>query len=276
MGGSVFVGGIFAITSQKGGVGKTTTTLNLAYSLSRFGERVLAVDGDPQGGLAISSNLKKRTRQGLVQALRGESRPEELVVLTRSKNLGIIGFGAMEHEDILFFEDQAKKGNVARLLQSLARIFDYTFIDVPAGVGSPVIELLRISERVILLIQPKTLSVRSLPSSLKLIQWIRRNINPGLRMEGILFTMVDRKDPKGLKLMKSLRKRLHELSFFRTVIPFDERYEDASRKSIPIEMLVDGRKTSQAYESLVVELKEKELLSKKKDLDRKEIEKGLF
>ena len=85
---------ILAVASQKGGVGKTTTALNLSFSLRHMGVKVLIIDADPQGGLAVASNLKKKTKQGMVNVLKGECKPDDIIMFTKNKELAIVGMGS--------------------------------------------------------------------------------------------------------------------------------------------------------------------------------------
>lgn len=270
------MGKIFTIASQKGGVGKTTTALNLSYSLSRFGERVLVVDADPQGGIAIASNLRKKTYKGILQVLKNESKPEDIVIPSKDKTMAVVGAGVLSQEDVLAFEEEVRKGNVGKLISLLAQGFDYTFLDVPGGVGTLVVSMLKISDRVIPILQSRTLSVRTLPSFLKMIQWVIRNFNSDLQMEGILFTMVDQRSPLELKLLEDIKKSLREEIFLKTVIPFDEKFEKASMRSIPIAMLIDGQEAAHSYMQLAMELKERELLSGRRHREEEEHVTGLF
>ncbi|MDH4319133.1 MAG: ParA family protein, partial [Desulfobulbaceae bacterium] len=116
---------ITAIVSQKGGVGKTTAALNLGYSLSLTKKRVLIIDTDPQGGVALSCGLKKRTAKGLVHVLRGElTSGEQAIEYLRGDNLAVAGVGIEQAEDIDFFEDKAASGELGSLITEMASAFD--------------------------------------------------------------------------------------------------------------------------------------------------------
>jgi chromosome partitioning protein len=270
------MGKILTIASQKGGVGKTTTTLNLAYSMSRLGGRVLVVDGDPQGGIAVASNLKKKTSLGIVQALRNECDPSEILAYSKDNSLAFVGAGIVEQEDVLFFEDQLNQGNVGNLITGFAEAFDYTFIDIPAGVGALVVSMLKISDRVIMILQPKTISLRTLPSFLKMIHWVIDRFNSSLQLEGVLFTMVNERSSLELNLLGDARKSLPEEIFLKTSIPLDENFEKASMKAMPVAMLGDGQEAARSYMHLAMELKERDLLTAGRRKEEKEHVEGLF
>ena len=126
---------IVTVGSHKGGVGKTTTVLNLGHAFSRLGRRVLIVDADPQGGLALASNLKARARAGLAQALRGEATREQIVATTRDGLLSVAGAGGDQNTDVLELEAAAASGALGQLLRRLADGQDLVLVDAPAGVG---------------------------------------------------------------------------------------------------------------------------------------------
>lgn len=250
---------IITIASQKGGVGKTTAALNMGYNLSRLGGRVLVVDCDPQGGIAVASNLKKRTSKGLVNVLRNECRPSEIVMTTRENTLAIAGIGSLEPEDALYFEAESAKGRLRDLLRELASDFSYVIIDAPAGVGAIVTALLSASDSVIMVTQCRTLSLKTLPAFLKLVHWIREKKNPSLHFEGIIINMIDSQNPYELQLYDEAQKMFPPDAFFRTTIPYDRSFEQASSKAVPVSLLKGGQDAARNYMDLAMELKEREL-----------------
>ena len=200
---------IIAIVSQKGGVGKTTTALNLGYSLSLTGAKVLIIDGDPQGGVALAVNLKTRTAKGLVHALKQESAEEETVIEFLNKDsLAVAGVGIEQPEDIHFFEQAADDGSLGKLIKNMAGDFDYVLIDAPVGVGRIVKALLEVSTSYLLLINCKAGTVKSLPRLIKLADWLKKNINVELELEGIVTTMFDSKSQSEQKIYNHFKARL--------------------------------------------------------------------
>ncbi|QTA90072.1 ParA family protein [Desulfonema magnum] len=266
------MGKIITVACHKGGVGKTTTALNLGFSLSRFGQKVLLIDSDPQGAMAIASNLKKRTTLGLVNLLKNDALPEDVVVYTKDNLMAIAGNGITEPEDVFFFEREARKGNLGKIIRSIAKAYDYVFIDSPAGIGNIVTALLGISSSILMPIHCRTIAVRTLPSFLRLTQKIREKLNPDLYIEGVIITMID---PQDSEFCEELRNAVPPSVLFQTVIPFDESFETASVKAAPVALIPGGESAARAYMNLAMELKTRELSGRKKDISDKDVE-GLF
>jgi len=254
------MGRVLTVASQKGGVGKTTTVLNLGYTLARLGNRVLLVDADPQGGIAIASNLRKKTNLGLAQLLQEQVSPSEVIIPTRSGSMSVLGSGVSEPGHTVWIEDAARTGRLEAVIESVSAGFDYVFLDAPAGVGGIVTALLGKSEGVILMLRCRSLLLKSLPIFLKLVRHVRSERNPDLRLEGALVTMWDGGNPLETDILNELVGTVPEALFFRTVIPNDPKFEEASLRAVPIILLHGGRETARPYLELALELKERELL----------------
>ncbi len=248
---------IIAIASQKGGVGKTTTALNLGFSLSRLGAKVLLVDGDPQGGLANASNLKKRTRAGLVDLLAGRLQAAEVITWSRDGAMAVVGAGVSTPEDVRLFESHAASGALGTLLQDLAPGFDYVLIDTPAGIGGLVAALLAASDSVIIALAPRPLAVKSLPGFLKLLAELAKEHR--VRLNGVVVTMMDLLSNVDSTVQAQLKEQLPAEVLFDTVIPQEEQFEIASLEAAPVAMLADAGEAARAYLDLAIELKTREL-----------------
>jgi chromosome partitioning protein len=253
---------VVTVGSQKGGVGKSTTVLNLGYSLSRFGRRVLLVDADPQSGMSIASNLSRRTASGLVQILRGDADPLAAVTFARDRMLAGLNTGIVELEDAFFLEQACRNGGLAAIFRALDGSFDYVLIDAPAGVGSIVHGLLAASHGAILVVRCQTILVKSLPIFLKAVQYARQTANPQLVLVGALMTMRDPKDALDEQLSRELQESFPASVFFKAQIPLDPVYEIASQRAVPVARLrsaLEGARTAaQAYMDLALEFRERD------------------
>ncbi|MEN8134991.1 MAG: ParA family protein [Thermodesulfobacteriota bacterium] len=242
------------IASQKGGVGKTAVTINLAYSLRRLGKSVLIVDSDPQGGVATACRLKTLNNKGLVQVLRGEQTLAEVTVPLDGDDLAVIGTGITEPEDIVFFEEQAAARKLGPLFAGDLSAYDFVLYDAPVGVGVVTRELFSISDSFIQVLNCRAGTVITLAKLLNLYIWIRKNFNPELKIEGILFNMVDSSSVIENKIVKQLKSRLPTKLFFDTSIPFAEVFEVASIKALPLEKLTAGHRVARDFMTLAVEV----------------------
>lgn len=268
------MGKIITVASHKGGVGKTTSVLNLGFSLSRFGQKVMLVDSDPQGAIAISTNLKKRTTKGLINLLKNDSKPEQVIVSTKDKTMGILGIGELEPEDVFLIEKEARKGTLGKLIRSVAKGYDYVFLDAPAGTSSVVTALLSVSDSVLVPVNCRVFAVKTLPGFLKLIRRVREKLNTSLRLEGIIITMVEDK-PSNHAVFEQITNSFPPTVLYETYIPYDESFEIASSKAIPVGMLPGGEDMAQSYMNLAIEFKKRELNDKTRGVSDEDVE-GLF
>ena len=270
------MGKIVTIASQKGGVGKTTTALNFSYNLSRLGERVLLIDADPQGGMTVATNLRKKTEKGLVDYLEGKSQFKEVAFYTKEKKMAIMGVGTVNPDSVQQLENLARKGVLCRALQHVAKYFDYIVIDAPAGLGSLSIALLNASQGVLLASQCRALSLKTLPKMLSLITWIQKNSNPDLSLEGIVLTMHNRDNETENEIFQEIRTGFPEDLFFSEFIAQDPAFELASLRSIPVGMLKNGKLAARNYFQLVIEYKEREMLLAQSKGEEDDADSGLF
>ncbi len=258
------MGKIIAIASQKGGVGKTTTALNLGHSLSRFGSKVMLVDCDPQGGLTIACNLSGQTRLGLVSLLKNTAKAEEIVFSTKDKTMGVVGLGHLQPQDVLLLENEARNGTFGMLLHSLTKAYDYTILDAPAGVGAIPASLLIISDGIIIAQNCQVISLKTIPLFLKLIKDIKEHHNPKLELEGVVITMYNEKKPMEKEILGEIKKAFPPHVFFQTIIPYNDQYETASMHAVPMALMPNGLQAARPYFELAMELREKEAKAKTK------------
>lgn len=249
------MGTVIAIASQKGGVGKTTTTLNLGFSLSRLGGKVLLIDGDPQGGLSFASNVKKRARGTLVDVLRGRVGAAEAVTFARDGQIGVVAMGCSDASDVDLVERTAHSGVFAKLITEFAQGFDYAFIDAPGGLGTFSRALLAACDGVVGVLTCDALSMRSLPGLLKTLQSLTGEGVGGPRLEGLLATMIDPRRIQDRDLLQRLRSALPQGALFETVIPFDDSFEQASLSSVPVALLPSAAEAARSYMALAVEFR---------------------
>ncbi len=248
------MGTIYAVASQKGGVGKTTTVLNLGFSLARLGGRALLIDGDPQGGLALATNVKKRARGGLVDVLTGRIGAQDALTLTRDGSMGVVGVGLREPGDLELFEREAAGGGLSRVIRELAPGFETVLLDCPGGIGGLTRTLMTTADAVLGVVTCRALAVRSLPELLRVFHGLAAATGRP-RFAGLVRTMLDPNSASEADLSAKLEATLPAGTLLRTAIPLDPHFEQASLRSLPVAMLTGAEDAARRYLDLAFELR---------------------
>ncbi len=229
---------IVSISSQKGGVGKTTLALNLAYSLARRSWKVLLLDADPQGAIGLSLSKRAKKTRGTSNVLAGEAKLEDCVLSTKEPNLCVVTSGTVKPYDVLSREGEFYTREKIRGVIDGARTVaaDILLIDTPAGFFGPTLEFLNLSDYVLAPEQAEPLSVRSTPQALEILSRIRKD-GVRARLAGIIMTMVQPDSPESQALIRELRGMLPKNTVLDHVVPRDKCFLEASAKGIPVSLL---------------------------------------
>jgi chromosome partitioning protein len=247
---------VLALAMQKGGVGKTTTTLAVGVELARTGARVLLVDLDPQSNLTMSigydpASLERSIYEVLIEPtdlarVRSTILPCEHDVALLPATLGLAG------------AELALAGRVGRelllrsALSELRTSYDYILIDSPPNLGLFTLNALAAADAVIVPVQAHVLALKALPQLEQTIGLIRQ-LNPALHVGGIVVTMVDRRTMVNQEVEEAVRQQYGEL-VFQTVIPFSVRLVEAPAAGQPIAVYAPESRGAHAYESLAREV----------------------
>ncbi len=249
------MGRIIAIANQKGGVGKTTTAINLAASLAAAERRVLAVDTDPQGNL--TSGLGRRARESrpsLYDALIDQKPLDDVVISTDLEHLQLAPADRnLTGAEVELVPLLAREYRLKEALAPVSGRFDYVFLDCPPSLGLLTVNALAAAERVLIPLQCEYFALEGISELMNTLKRVQRALNPGLDVEGVLLTMVDERMNLTQQVMSEVRQHFTD-RVFKTTIPRSIRLAEAPSFGKPI-LLYDIRsKGSEAYLDLAKEL----------------------
>ena len=242
-----------AIINQKGGVGKTTTAVNLSALMADMGQRVLIVDLDPQGNTTSGLGMAVEDKS-VYEVIMGRALLKDVVEATDFKNLSIAG------SDIRLAGAELELVNVVKreyrlktAIQTIAKDFDFIIIDCPPSLSLLTINALCASDGVIIPIQCEYYALEGVASLMQTIQRVKKTINPRLEIEGVLLTMLDGRTNLGLQVVDEVKKHFKK-QVYGTVIPRTIRLGEAPSHGEPIHVY-DKRSTgTTAYAELAKEV----------------------
>lgn len=246
---------IIAIVNQKGGVGKTTTSINLAAALATKGQRVLLVDMDPQGNASTGLGIPRHQREKTIYNVMTENLPvDEAIQPTAVTNLSVlpshVDLSAAEME---IGQSEGRTRILRDALEASKAQFDYVMIDCPPSLNLLTINALAAARSVIVPLQCEFFALEGLSQLLQTVEMAKSSINPSLAIDGVMLTMYDRRNRLSSQVAEDVRKHLGR-AVFKTIIPRNVRIAEAPSFGQPVINYAPNSKGAKAYLELATEL----------------------
>jgi chromosome partitioning protein len=249
------LGRIIAVANQKGGVGKTTTAVNLAASLAAAERRVLAVDSDPQGNLTSGLGRKTReSRPSLYEALIEQRPVEELVITTDLEHLQLVPSDRnLTGAEVELVSVIAREYRLKEALAPIAGRYDYVIVDCPPSLGLLTLNALTAAQTVLIPLQCEYFALEGISELSATLQRVKRVLNPELEIEGVLLTMVDERTNLTQQVITEIRSHFKD-KVFTTQVPRSIRLAEAPSFGQPVILYDIRSKGAEAYLQLAREL----------------------
>ena len=249
------MGKIIAMANQQGGVGKTTSAINIAAWIGIFGKKVLIVDIDPQGNTTSGLGINKReVQKSTYELLIGDAKARDVIVHTSFKNVDVLPSNLdLAAAEIELVELENRAGRLKNALIGIKPEYDFIFIDCPPSLGLITLNALTACDTLIVPIQCEYYALEGLSQLMSTVRSVKRLYNPQIEIEGVLLTMYDARLNLTMQVVEEVKKYFPK-KVYKNVIPRNVRVSEAPSFGQPVSYFDRGSKGSEAYEELAKEI----------------------
>jgi chromosome partitioning protein len=246
---------IYAIINQKGGVGKTTTSVNLASCLAQEGKNVLLVDIDPQGNTTSGMGIDRGQLDACIyDLLLGERSPDEVILPTQVPHLSLLPATLdLAGAEIELVSAMSREHRLKSILEKLHGDYDFILIDSPPSLGLLTVNALTASDGVLIPIQCEYYALEGISQLLHTLNLVRQHLNPRLSIAGVLLTMHDPRTNLSQQVIQEVQTHFGS-KVFQTIIPRNIRLSEAPSHGLPITLYDPKSKGAEAYQALAQEV----------------------
>ncbi len=248
------MGKVISVANQKGGVGKTTTTVNLATLLAKKGKKVLLIDTDPQGNATSGLGVTKELEFSVYDILVGDTTFQETVQDTAIKNLKVCPSNiSLAGAEVELVSMMSREQRLKVKLDEVKEKYDYILIDCPPSLGLVTLNAFTASDSVLIPVQCEYFALEGLGQLLNTVNLVKKHLNKNLEIEGALLTMYDARTNLSNQVVKEVKKYFED-KVYKTVIPRNVRLSEAPSYGMPISIYDPKSKGAKAYEKFAKEL----------------------
>ena len=249
------MGRVIVVANQKGGVGKTTTAINLSACLAETGKKVLAIDMDPQGNMTSGLGVDKdATEKTAYELLLGEVKLEECLQKSVVDNLDLLASNInLAAAEIELIGEEEKEFILQRGLEAVRDQYDYIIIDCPPSLNVLTINAMCAADTVLVPIQCEYYALEGLSQLIHTINLVQERLNPNLEIEGVVFTMYDARTNLSLQVVENVKSNLHQ-TIYKTIIPRNDRLAEARSLGMPITLYDSKSAGAESYRLLAEEV----------------------